>query len=138
MSMPLRQPRPGYPYPRNSGTGDVSSWEIRAPVSPLFYIFSLPHARPSVRVRLTYAIHAFSDVFACTLAGLRYEIGSSVGRRDERNTSFVDREVTRSWKKKKRFVAGGEAASMQIARDLWGLFSSRVPWSGEKEFRSLG
>lgn len=75
-------------------------------------------------------------MFACTLAGLRYEIGSSVGRRDERNTSFVDREVTRSWKKKKRFVAGGEAASMQIARDLWGLFSSRVPWSGEKEFRS--
>lgn len=42
--------------------------------------------------------------------------------RDERNTSF-DREVNEIVEKEeKRFVAGGEAA-MQIARDLWGLFS---------------
>lgn len=42
--------------------------------------------------------------------------------RDERNTTSFDREVTRSWKKKKRFVAGGEAADADSSRFMGAVF----------------
>lgn len=128
MSMPCSQPRPGYPYPRNSRTGYVSSWD-RAPVSPLFHICIYIYTRCchtlDTSVRLTYAIHAFSDVFACMLASLfDTKLGRSLGERREKHEFRPGSKRDRG-KRREEIRGGRRSSDADSSRFMGAVFERR-------------